>query len=139
MKARHHIKVVSNLFLRWLKSARGYSLVEMLVVIAVLGVLAGIAVHALATIREAGTIAADKRNAQELAALSVSAQALGATVIVPGDLMASIHNLTNGVTVEGQGGGPDRVFKLNLAPQEQGDASQYLSMENNQLVYRPDQ
>jgi prepilin-type N-terminal cleavage/methylation domain-containing protein len=58
---------------------RGFSLVEMLVVIAVIGILAGIAIGAMSSTNETAKTNAAKRNAQTLCSLYSSARSVGAS------------------------------------------------------------
>jgi len=57
--------------------AKGFSLVEMLVVIAVIGIIAAIAVPNIGRINDSAKDATYRRNAQNLASIFASAQAAG--------------------------------------------------------------
>lgn len=59
------------------KAKGGFSLVEMLVVIAVIGIIAAIAVPNIGRINESAKDAAARRNAQNVASVYASAQAAG--------------------------------------------------------------
>ena len=56
---------------------KGFSLVEMLVVIAVIGIIAAIAVPQIGRINESAKDATNRRNAQSIASIYASAQAAG--------------------------------------------------------------
>lgn len=62
---------------------KGFSLVELLVVIAVIGVIAAIAIPAMSGVFENSTIAKNKRNAQTIASLYANLRAAGGTVDSP--------------------------------------------------------
>lgn len=57
--------------------ARGFSLVEMLVVIAVIGIIAAIAVPNIGKINDSAKIAKNQRNAQSIASMFAAADAAG--------------------------------------------------------------
>ena len=61
----------------------GFSLVEMLVVIAVIGIIAAIAVPTIGNITSQANASKAKRNAQSLASVCASAVAAGATHVTP--------------------------------------------------------
>ena len=77
---------------------KGFSLVELLVVIAVIGVIAAIAIPAMSGVFENSTTAKNKRNAQSIASLYSSLRAAGATVESPSKetIAAALTNATNG-------------------------------------------
>ncbi|MBL9117097.1 MAG: type II secretion system protein [Verrucomicrobiaceae bacterium] len=115
---------------------RGFSFIEMLVVVALIALLATIAITSFSPFWTESTAAADRRNAQDLAALSASAEAFGAEVIVPGDLMASISNLVNGVTLPATQGRPTMSFKVPINDQRDvNGAAQYLKLQGDVLEY----
>ena len=61
---------------------RGFSLVEMLVVISVIGIIAAIGVPAIGNITDKADTEGAKRNAQSIASLYNSARAVGTPVLV---------------------------------------------------------
>lgn len=68
----HHMKINTKQSLK-----AGFSLVEMLVVIAVIGIIAAIAVPNIGRINDSAKDATYRRNAQSLASIFASAQAAG--------------------------------------------------------------
>lgn len=79
----------------------GFSLVELLVVIAVIGTIASIAIPAISGVYEKSTAAKSRRNAQSISALYASLRAAGATVASPSEatIAAAISDeATNGIS-----------------------------------------
>ena len=69
---------------------------ELLVTVAIIGVLAAIGVVAFGGARQGAEDQKDKRNAQEIASMAAVANAAGAPFVVPGDEKATIENLRTG-------------------------------------------
>jgi prepilin-type N-terminal cleavage/methylation domain-containing protein len=59
------------------RNHKGFSLIEMLVVIAVIGIIAAIAVPSIGRINDSAKQATDRRNAQNIASVFSSGQAAG--------------------------------------------------------------
>ena len=79
----------------------GFSLVELLVVITVIGTLASIAIPAMSGVYGNSTAAKSRRNAQNIAAVYASLRAAGATVVSPSEatIAAAISNeATHGIS-----------------------------------------
>ena len=74
---------------------RGFSLVEVLVVIAIIGVLCGIAIPPMMS-DDRFKAAKDQRNAQELVALFEEARAAGLDFVSPGDIDKTVENIIRG-------------------------------------------
>ena len=108
--------------------------------IGILGVMTAIAVVAYSRdVWIAGREGVHRRNAQALAALSGSASAAGATHVVPGDIIATIKNLSDGVTAERTGSDHPLIFRMKMDDDYtlQG-AAFYLDENGEQLVYHGD-
>jgi prepilin-type N-terminal cleavage/methylation domain-containing protein len=120
------------------RTRRGFSLVEMLTVIAIMGILTSISIGAFGGARQGAVDQKDKRNAQEIASTAAIASAAGAQFLVPGDERATINNLRTGCTPS-QGAFKGRLFKLsNLAEPEINGAMRFLALNDSELQYRLD-
>ena len=113
----------------------------MLVVIAVIGIIAAIAVPTIGNINDQANNSKAKRNAQNLASVCASAVAAGADL---GDA-ANVTSIINKLVTPGLTGGKDSgfdstVFKVpNLSNEERMAASQHLSYDAQakMIVYSP--
>jgi type IV pilus assembly protein PilA len=88
----------------------GFSLVELLIVIAVIGIIAAIAIPNIGSVTGAAATARDQRNAQNIASVASSAKAAG-YAFPEATGTACVGNLITGVT------GPDipnSSFKLDM-------------------------
>ena len=113
---------------------RGFSLVEMLVVIAVIGILASISVTAIGSVTAKANATKAKRNAQNLAAVGSSAQAVGFQYVSHRKRRAT-KELIAGVTGTGQF--ETTVFRVpNLSRSQLRETLRYLKFENATPVYK---
>lgn len=112
---------------------RGFSLVELLIVITVIGIMVAIAVPVLSPIRENARINKNQRNAQSLVAMASSAQAAGAPLDLS-TVNSAILQLKGGVT--GTGMFSTSTFKVAPFTTDEIDAiSEYISIADNSLVF----
>jgi prepilin-type N-terminal cleavage/methylation domain-containing protein len=111
----------------------GFSLVELLVVVSVIGIMGAIAIPSFNPIRDNARVNKNQRNAQTLAATAGAAQAAGA-VLDLSSLDAAVTQLKNGVT----GKGPFQSSTFQVAPftlEEIDGFRPYLTIVNNSLHF----
>jgi prepilin-type N-terminal cleavage/methylation domain-containing protein len=119
------------------RASHGFSLIELLTVVAILGVFASIALVMMGNINQSSVDTRDRRNAQELAAVCASAQAAGIDFVVDGDLAETIRNVVKGGE-PADGAFAGRFFGLQgLAPADQETAKKFLELTNGSLQFKP--
>lgn len=118
--------------------APGFSLFEMLVVIAVVGILCGVALNWYGGNLRAGVErVGHQRNAQEIVSMGVCATMSGADFVVKGDKLATSLNLIVGVTGR-QGTWKGQIFRLGgLKPADLPGAMPFVKFESGLLLYDP--
>lgn len=119
------------------RSARGFGLIEVLAVIAIIGVMASVVIPHIDTSKAAQT-ARDRRHAQELSSFSVAAEAAGLKFVVPGNLTATLDNVLQGGTPR-TGSFRGRAFIApKISRQDAQSAARFLKLEDDALVYSYD-
>ena len=121
------------------RRSRGFSLVELLVVIAVIGVMSAIAVPALSNINENANVSRAKSQAQDIAAMFNSGRTAGAFTAAT-DVPTAMNAVGTGA--EGTGGLAGSKFivpgvssTMNAANPEAERPSYYLAWQDGGLVY----
>ena len=108
----------------------GFSLVEVLVVISVIGIIAAIAVPVIGTIANAATESKAKRNAMQAATISADLSAAGVEHVLPeslGGAEATTRLLSRGITVP-DGAFAGMYFGISIADDEIAPAAAYLEI-----------
>ncbi len=117
----------------------GFSLVEMLVVIAIIGIIAAIAIPNIGNLNQSAKDATAKRNAQTVASVLNAAVAAGASLGSPADGSAIIQLAMAGVSPS-TGAFAGKTFTSGqINSTEIPAAAAYLSWDaaNNQVKYVP--
>lgn len=120
----------------------GFSLVELLIVIAVIGIIAAIAIPSISSVTGSAQYSKAQRNAQTLASTYSAAVAAGSTnfsgITAASNAVTALVDTTTPVT--GSGNFSSNNFTVpNLSTNEQMNALEFLTWTNGQLIYNPDQ
>ncbi len=116
----------------------GFSLFEMLLTLAILGIILSVMILSVGGINQASTSAKNHRNAQEIASLAAAASAAGADFVVVDDEEASIRNLALGIKPD-KGIFYKRLFKLSpMNAKDIHGAMEYLTLKDGQIIYEHD-
>jgi len=116
----------------------GFSLVELMLVVLVIGVLTAIAIPNFSDMTGAARIARDQRNAQTIVSLTSAAQASGFTNDW-GTKSNAIALIIAGISsTNGTHGSQVFSFRLDaLSPANQSTAASYIHLNGNTLIYVP--
>lgn len=136
-----HIIRLKNARPLYLWRCRAFSLVEMLLVIAVIGIVAAVGVPTVDRMNEASDEVRNRRNAQTIASICGSAKAAGKNFVSDADDPASpysvIHAIRTGETIT-DGPAQGAYFGMpNLTEAEMAGALAYLRVVEGELHYIP--
>ncbi len=109
---------------------RAFSLVEMMIVVAIIGIMAMMASPVLKSVNESAKDSTAQRNAQNLAQLSATLHQIGIAHVLPeslGGVEATARLLREGVIVD-TGTWKDQEFSLILSDDEITRAAEYLDV-----------
>jgi len=116
---------------------KGFSLVEMLVVIAVIGIIAAIAVPNIGRINESAKDATNRRNAQSIASVFASAQAAGLNFYDAASDTTTLNNVITGGTVTETGPFKGTFFGVpGLSTADRDLAVPYLTFDDTSKTVR---
>ena len=119
--------------------SHGFSLIELLATVAVIGVMGSIAVASLGNQTETVTENRNMRNAQEMAAISAMAHAAGLDFVAGDPIEDAVRRIIEG-RAPATGPFKNRVFRVNLIGEaEVAGAIHYLKIQNGELVYDHDE
>lgn len=116
------------------KRSAGFSLVELLVVIAVIGIMAAIAIPIISNINQNANTAKNKRNAQNVVSVANSALAAGASLSTA-SAQALMDDLQAGKNGTGQFS--STLFKVDVTDTEEAAVLPYISVSNGAISYNP--
>jgi hypothetical protein len=103
-------------------------------VIAIIGVIAAIAIPNVDT-SKAAKVARDRRHAQELSSFTVAAQAAGLSLVVPGNLDATLDKvLAGGSPLTGAFRG-HAFIAPKISKEDARAAARFLKVEEDALIY----
>jgi prepilin-type N-terminal cleavage/methylation domain-containing protein len=115
----------------------GFSLIELLTTIAILGVLSSIGLMSMGSVNQNVKDARNRRNAQELAFVCGNAQAAGVDFVKNSNVKRSVRNIVKGGTPP-DGAFAGKFFGLpGLSKEDQVSAEKYLEIKNGSLNYNP--
>jgi prepilin-type N-terminal cleavage/methylation domain-containing protein len=118
-------------------SQAAFSLVEMLIVIAVLGILAGIAIIGMNNQIKHSREAIARNNAIQFVSIATSARVAGADPL-GADVPTTLEKIRNGITITG-GSFANQTFRCQAIDDRGVDrAAYYLAIQNGELIYLAD-
>lgn len=119
----------------------GFSLVELLIVIAVIGIIAAIAIPSISGINDAAKKAKAQRNAQSIASVYASAVAAGAVIPSSATTVPTADALIiNGASLTGTGAFAGKTFSVGtMSSTDELDAEEFLSYDSTTqtMSYNP--
>lgn len=119
------------------RALRAFSLVELLVVIAVIAILAGFAIPNILYVTTAARTTKDQRNARMIASLAAAARGAGYSGAWDSKANA-ITILSDGILITNANNSNVMVFRIDTMPaSDQSSAADYLTLSGSNLSYVP--
>jgi prepilin-type N-terminal cleavage/methylation domain-containing protein len=118
------------------RKTHGFSLVEMLIVIAVIGIVVGVGVATISSITQRYVDVAAKRQAQFVAAIAAQAMHAGDTTLLNAGTKAEALVLLS-AGVYGESDFAEVSFRVNLSIEQQELLMPYLAYNNGLLMIEP--
>ncbi|MEM7698613.1 MAG: prepilin-type N-terminal cleavage/methylation domain-containing protein [Verrucomicrobiota bacterium] len=116
-------------------SERGFSLVELLLVLVVIGVVSAVAFPSISKVNQGAVDTADQRNAQSLVSLFHTAEAAGVEFLEPGNVVLTLQNMAEGAYAsEGISAGAWFGFR-GLTEEQLNGAARFIQLTDQKLVY----
>ncbi len=116
------------------RGKRAFSLVEMLVVVAIIGIMAGIAIPVINIIRSNAEESLNRRTAQILASMASGALTAGSEAVAAASSESEVLDLLS-VGVFGTGAFEDVLFRVPLSAEEREGLDAYLAFQEGLLIY----
>lgn len=118
------------------KVTRGFTLIEMLMTIAIIGFVASIAVPNMSALHSGDVKETrHRRNAQEIASVFVTAQAAGLNFTAPGSLEQTVRNIATGGSPT-EGPFQAKIYAVKgLLEEDITGVQKYLSLNGEVLSY----
>lgn len=118
--------------------ASGFSLFELLMTVALFGIMGSLAITAFGEQSSTFEKTRDRRNAQEIANVSCAASAAGLNFVTSDQLDTTVRHIIQGDAPK-SGAFKGRVFKVSLINEDDvAGAMKFLAIEKGELRYRND-
>ena len=134
------MNIPMDIKIRARRTQRGFSLVELLVVIAVIGMIAAIGVPTIGFLLNSSRETKNRRNAQSIVNIWNAAQTAGvdtSSVVLTGDKVTIAKNIFEFLSTprNGRGAASDTTFFIDLEENDIAAAAAYYDWENDMLTY----
>ena len=118
-------------------TTKAFSLIELLVVVAIIGTLTSILIPMIGRMSDGAESARHRQHAQSLASTYMAGTTAGAAFLAPGNLDQTIENIVAGATVQ-SGVFAGESFRVpGIAEADRVAAARFLNLDGDRLIYRP--
>ena len=115
---------------------KGLSLIELLIVVSIIGFITSIGVALVAgRYRDVSERARLRATARNMVMIYDSARALGADVLVPNDLTATLHKVVDGVTITDGVASGKKMSLPHVTDDDILNVQQFLSFNDGEIVF----